>query len=81
MHERTFSWSDQKLTAEAGLGLSGKADDVRGVTLDAGPLSTEEKVVQAGQRSAVAEGKVLDAKGRLCAKASTTCLAFDLPPV
>jgi uncharacterized protein (TIGR00369 family) len=56
-----------------------KVNFVRAVTNDSGELSAEGKVVHAGRRSAVAEGKVTDAKGRLCATSSTTCLIFDLP--
>ena len=52
---------------------------VRAVTNDSGDLSAEGKIVHGGSRSAVAEAKVVDAKGRLCATASTTCLVFDLP--
>jgi uncharacterized protein (TIGR00369 family) len=56
-----------------------KVNYVRAVTGDSGELSAEGKIVHGGRRSAVAEGKVVDAKGRLCASASTTCLVFDLP--
>jgi uncharacterized protein (TIGR00369 family) len=56
-----------------------KVNYVRAVTNESGKLSAEGKVVHAGRRSAVAEAKVVDARGRLCATASTTCLIFDLP--
>jgi uncharacterized protein (TIGR00369 family) len=56
-----------------------KVNYVRAVTNDSGELSAEGTVVHAGRQSAVAEAKVIDAKGRLCATASTTCLLFDLP--
>ncbi|WP_216855980.1 PaaI family thioesterase [Acidisphaera sp. S103] len=56
-----------------------KVNYVRAVTVASGELSAEGNAVHVGRRSAVAEGKVLDAKGRLCAAASTTCLVFDLP--
>jgi uncharacterized protein (TIGR00369 family) len=56
-----------------------KVNYVRAVTNDSGELSAEGRIVHAGRRSAVAEGTVRDAKGRLCATASTTCLVFDLP--
>ena len=58
-----------------------KVNYVRAVTNASGELSAEGKVVHAGRRSAVAEGRVTDARGRLCATASTTCLIFDLPPI
>jgi len=56
-----------------------KVNYVRAVTHESGELSAEGTIVHIGRRSAVAEGKVLDAKGRLCATASTTCLVFDFP--
>jgi uncharacterized protein (TIGR00369 family) len=56
-----------------------KVNYVRAVTSASGELSAEGKIVHGGARSAVAEARVLDAKGRLCATASTTCLVFDLP--
>jgi uncharacterized protein (TIGR00369 family) len=56
-----------------------KVNYVRAVTNESGELSAEGNVVHGGRRSAVAEAKVVDAKGRLCATASTTCLVFDLP--
>lgn len=56
-----------------------KVNYLRAVTIDSGLLTAEGKVVHAGRRSGVAEGKVTDASGRLCATASTTCLVFDLP--
>jgi uncharacterized protein (TIGR00369 family) len=57
-----------------------KVNYVRALTTDSGELSAEGNVVHSGSRSAVAEATVTDAKGRLCAIASTTCLVFDLPP-
>ena len=56
-----------------------KVNYVRAVTEAVGELTAEGRVVHAGRRSAVAEAKVSDARGRLCATASTTCLVFDLP--
>jgi uncharacterized protein (TIGR00369 family) len=56
-----------------------KVNYVRAVTNASGELTAEGKIVHGGNRSAVAEARVVDAKGRLCATASTTCLVFDLP--
>lgn len=56
-----------------------KVNYIRAVTDDSGELSAEGRIVHGGRRSAVAEGSVVDAKGRLCATASTACLVFDLP--
>ncbi|HEY4173016.1 MAG TPA: PaaI family thioesterase [Rhodopila sp.] len=58
-----------------------KVNYVRAVTDESGELTAEGTLIHGGRRSAVAEGKVLDARGRLCATASTTCLVFDLPAV
>ena len=55
-----------------------KVNFIRAPTDAAGPLSAEGHVVHAGRRSAVAEAKIVDARGRLIATASTTCLVFDL---
>lgn len=55
-----------------------KVNFVRAPTEPAGPLSAEGQVLHAGRRSAVAQAKIVDARGRLIATASTTCLVFDL---
>jgi uncharacterized protein (TIGR00369 family) len=57
-----------------------KVNYVRAVTDASGELTAEGKIVHGGNRSAVAEARVIDSRGRLCATASTTCLVFDLPP-
>jgi uncharacterized protein (TIGR00369 family) len=57
-----------------------KVNYVRAVTNASGELFAGGKIVHGGNRSAVAEARVVDAKGRLCATASTTCLVFDIPP-
>jgi uncharacterized protein (TIGR00369 family) len=56
-----------------------KLNYVRAVTVDTGPLRAEGKVVHVGKQIATAEGRLHDAKGRLYAHASTTCLVFELP--
>ena len=56
-----------------------KVSYVRVVTSQSGAVLAEGKVVHGGRRSAVAEGKITDPKGRLCATASKTCLVFGLP--
>ncbi|HEY0185672.1 MAG TPA: PaaI family thioesterase [Rhodopila sp.] len=58
-----------------------KVNYVRTVTSESGELSAEGRVVHGGRRSAVAEAKLHDAAGRLCATASTTCLVFDQPTI
>jgi len=56
-----------------------KVNYIRAVTNDSGELAAEGRIVHGGRQSAVAEARLVDARGRLCATASTTCLVFDLP--
>ena len=56
-----------------------KINYVRAVTAESGPLRAEGKVIHVGKQVATAEGRLHDAKGRLYAHASTTCLVFTLP--
>jgi uncharacterized protein (TIGR00369 family) len=58
-------------TAELGVNL------VRGARLDGGPLRAIGTVLHCGRQLATAEGKIVDAQGRLYAHATTTCLVFD----
>jgi uncharacterized protein (TIGR00369 family) len=37
-------------------------------------------VLHSGRQLATAEGRIVDAAGRLYAHATTTCLVFELPP-
>ena len=57
-------------TMEMKLGL------VRTVTIESGRLVCVATPITVGQRSGAAEARVHDAKGRLCAYASTTCMIF-----
>jgi uncharacterized protein (TIGR00369 family) len=43
-----------------------------------GPLSAIGEATHVGRRTGVAEGRLVDARGRLYALGSTTCLIFDL---
>jgi uncharacterized protein (TIGR00369 family) len=56
-----------------------KVNYLRAVTTASGPLTAVGEVVHAGRRQAVAEARIGDGAGRLCATASTTCLLLDLP--
>ena len=56
-----------------------KLNYVRAVTVDSGPLRAEGKVIHVGKQIATAEGRLHDARGRLYAHASTTCLVFPFP--
>jgi uncharacterized protein (TIGR00369 family) len=54
-----------------------KVNYLRPITLATGEVTGEGRLVHAGRRSAVAEGKVTDGAGRLYATASTTCLFVE----
>lgn len=51
----------------------------RALTLETGPVRAEGKVVSIGRRVAFAEGRLIDAAGRLYASATSTLLVFDIP--
>jgi uncharacterized protein (TIGR00369 family) len=53
---------------------------LRPLTLDSGTVTAEGTVVHTGRTTALAQGRVVDASGRLYAVATTTCLLFDFPP-
>jgi uncharacterized protein (TIGR00369 family) len=53
---------------------------LRAVTTASGRLTTTGTVLQRGRRTALAEARMLDAKGRLVAHATSSCLIFDTPP-
>jgi acyl-coenzyme A thioesterase PaaI-like protein len=44
------------------------------MTEDSAPVRAEGKIISVGRRAAFAEGRLLDAQGRLCASGTTTCL-------
>jgi uncharacterized protein (TIGR00369 family) len=56
-----------------------KVNLVRALTDKTGPVRAEGKVIQVGSKVGVAEGRIVDAEGKLYAYASTTCLIFPLP--
>jgi uncharacterized protein (TIGR00369 family) len=69
-------------TLPAGTGyttLEFKISFIRGMSRDTGVIRSEGKVLNAGRRAATAEGRITDAKGRLLAHATTTCLVFEFP--
>ena len=55
-----------------------KVNYLRAMTIETGFVRAEGRAVHVGRRSAVAEGKVFDASGKLFATASTTCMVFDV---
>jgi uncharacterized protein (TIGR00369 family) len=59
--------------------LEFKISFVRGMSQDTGPVRTEGKTLNAGRRVATAEARITDARGRLLAHATTTCLVFEIP--
>jgi len=60
--------------------LEFKIHCVRALTDQTGPVRAEGKVVASGRRMATAEGRLVDADGRLYSHGTTTCMLFDLPP-
>ena len=56
-----------------------KVNFVRRVSAETGPVRAEGKVVHLGSQIATAEGRLVDADGRLLAHGTTTCLIFRLP--
>ncbi len=57
-----------------------KVNYVRALTDAAGPVLAEGLVINAGRTIATAEGRLLDADGRLYAHGTTTCLILSEPP-
>ena len=59
--------------------LEFKISFIKGMTRDTGPVRTEGRTLNVGRRAATAEARITDAKGRLLAHATTTCLIFEIP--
>ena len=59
--------------------LEFKVSFIKGMTEDTGPVRTEGRTLSVGSRATTAEARITDAKGRLLAHATTTCLVFELP--
>ena len=59
--------------------LEFKISFIRGMTQDTGLVRSEGRTLNVGRRAATAEARLTDAKGRLLAHATTTCLVFELP--
>ena len=58
--------------------LEFKVTLIRAITADTGLVKAEGHILNAGRRAATAEGRLTDAKGRLLAHGTTTCLVFDM---
>jgi uncharacterized protein (TIGR00369 family) len=49
---------------------------LRPVTVDTGPITAEGFVVHLGRRTALAEGRITDAAGKVCVTATSSCLVL-----
>ncbi|MBC3920744.1 PaaI family thioesterase [Undibacterium sp. CY18W] len=56
-----------------------KVNLIRAMNSKTGPVRAEGKVIQVGRQVGTAEGRIVDAAGRIYAHATTTCLVFPLP--
>jgi uncharacterized protein (TIGR00369 family) len=68
-------------TLKAGTGYTTveiKANYVRAMTRETGPVRAEGKVINVGSRIATSEGRLVDAGGKLLAHGTTTCLIFPI---
>jgi uncharacterized protein (TIGR00369 family) len=64
-------------TLPAGAGyttLEIKVNYVRAMTAETGPVRCEARVIHVGGRTATAEGRIVDAAGKLYAHGTTTCI-------
>jgi uncharacterized protein (TIGR00369 family) len=61
------------------LTLEFKVSFIHGMTEKTGAVRTEGRTLNVGRRAATAEARITDAKGRLIAHATTTCLIFEIP--
>jgi uncharacterized protein (TIGR00369 family) len=59
--------------------LEFKISFIKGMAEDSGTVRTEGRILSVGRRAATAEARITDAKGRLLAHATTTCLVFEIP--
>ena len=53
-----------------------KVNYIRPMTADTGQVRCEAKTIHVGSRTATAEGKIVDEKGKLYAHGITTCIIF-----
>lgn len=49
---------------------------VRAITKDTGPMRAEAEIIHSGRSIATAQGKVIDAAGKIYAHGTTTCMIF-----
>jgi uncharacterized protein (TIGR00369 family) len=68
-------------TLAKGLGsttLEFKISLIRPITPETGLVSAEGRIINAGRKVGIADGRVTDSKGRLLAHGTTTCMIFPL---
>ncbi len=66
-----------KLPANVGYTtLEIKVNYIRPMTIETGKVRCEGKIIHVGNRTAIAEGKILDANDKIYAHATTTCMIF-----
>ena len=56
-----------------------KINYTRPLTREAGPLRCEATVIHIGGRTATSEGRIVDARGKLYAHGTTTCIVVEPP--
>ena len=56
-----------------------KVNLTRPLTKEVGELRCEAKVVHVGSRTATSEGRIVDARGKLYAHGTTTCIIVEAP--
>ena len=54
-----------------------KINYTRPITRDAGELRCEARVIHIGGRTATSDGRIVDAKGKLYAHGTTTCIVIE----
>jgi uncharacterized protein (TIGR00369 family) len=54
-----------------------KINYIRPITMEVGPLRCEARALHVGRRVGMAEGRVVDGKGKLYAHGTTTCIALE----
>ena len=53
-----------------------KVNYIRPLTIETGPVRCEARVIHLGDRTATAEGRIEDERGKLYAHGTTTCIIF-----
>ena len=56
-----------------------KVNMLRALTASVDLVRAEGKIIHVGRQVATAEGRIVDAEGKIYAHATTTCMIFDVP--